>query len=442
MLQWVRADLGITIGTGVSAWADQSGNGHHFSQATGSAQPTYTAVDATLYSQASLSAIAPSSQQLVNTTLPVTPGMWASGVGKEIARSNAALWGQRVGQPESLDLFDSSGTGVVFTYNGSSLSSGITLPLNTWQRFEAWYNTNLTPNTAYCKVGGVAGTLGNTGTNTATGTTIFSTLGTAFWTGSIAERVVCLGQPTSAEIAALDAYYVARYGVDVVYGNPVSIFGQANVLQWCRADRGITLGTGVSAWADQSSGAKHYSQATGSQQPVYNTSDSTLGGQPTITFDGVDDGLSNATFTLPAPATTPTYVLCIWKIINPQTNNQVFGDAANGAVVALIKDTGNAVRNQAGAVGASVAFTPGVWYRSYSQFTGSASDVLKVGSASSTGQAGNNTAPGRALGKSLSNFPCNMSLYEIVYLSAQPTAPQLAAYDAYVTALTNGTVQL
>jgi hypothetical protein len=37
---WLRADLGVTIGTGVSAWADQSGKGRHCTQATGSRQPT------------------------------------------------------------------------------------------------------------------------------------------------------------------------------------------------------------------------------------------------------------------------------------------------------------------------------------------------------------------------------------------------------------------
>lgn len=38
----LRADMGITIGTGVSAWADQSGNGFDFSQGTGANQPAYT----------------------------------------------------------------------------------------------------------------------------------------------------------------------------------------------------------------------------------------------------------------------------------------------------------------------------------------------------------------------------------------------------------------
>jgi len=38
---WLRADLGITISTGVSRWADQSGNGNHALQATSGQQPTY-----------------------------------------------------------------------------------------------------------------------------------------------------------------------------------------------------------------------------------------------------------------------------------------------------------------------------------------------------------------------------------------------------------------
>ncbi len=40
---WLRADLGITIGTGVSAWADQSGTGNHVVQATGANQPAFVA---------------------------------------------------------------------------------------------------------------------------------------------------------------------------------------------------------------------------------------------------------------------------------------------------------------------------------------------------------------------------------------------------------------
>lgn len=40
---WLRGDLGITTATGVSAWADQSGKGNHFTQATGANQPALVA---------------------------------------------------------------------------------------------------------------------------------------------------------------------------------------------------------------------------------------------------------------------------------------------------------------------------------------------------------------------------------------------------------------
>lgn len=38
---WLRADLGITVATGVSQWADQSGNGNHVVQATPVRQPEF-----------------------------------------------------------------------------------------------------------------------------------------------------------------------------------------------------------------------------------------------------------------------------------------------------------------------------------------------------------------------------------------------------------------
>jgi len=40
---WWRADLGITIATGVSQWNDRSGNGNHLVQGTAGAQPVVTA---------------------------------------------------------------------------------------------------------------------------------------------------------------------------------------------------------------------------------------------------------------------------------------------------------------------------------------------------------------------------------------------------------------
>lgn len=47
-IAWYRADLGVTlVGSKVSAWADQSGNGNHLAQSTDALRPTYVASVAT-----------------------------------------------------------------------------------------------------------------------------------------------------------------------------------------------------------------------------------------------------------------------------------------------------------------------------------------------------------------------------------------------------------
>ena len=67
----------------------------------------------------------------------------------------------------------------------------------------------------------------------------------------------------------------------------------ANLKLWLRADKGVTTATGVSNWVDQSSTAWTASNATGSTQPTYNLASNLLNFNPTISFDGIDDRLTN-----------------------------------------------------------------------------------------------------------------------------------------------------
>lgn len=62
---WLRADLGITVtGSGVSLWADQSGNGRNFAQGTDAQRPPYLASGG-INGKASLHGTAVSGQGLV-----------------------------------------------------------------------------------------------------------------------------------------------------------------------------------------------------------------------------------------------------------------------------------------------------------------------------------------------------------------------------------------
>lgn len=86
---------------------------------------------------------------------------------------------------------------------------------------------------------------------------------------------------------------------------------------WLRADLGITIGTGVSAWADQSGSGdanKNVAQATGAAQPTYTATDATFNGKSTLTLDGTDDQLLAAGSWAVAPPTTGTLFI-VWKSV-------------------------------------------------------------------------------------------------------------------------------
>jgi hypothetical protein len=67
-----------------------------------------------------------------------------------------------------------------------------------------------------------------------------------------------------------------------------------NLLAWYRADTTVNAGGFVSQLTDKHSGGFHYTQVTGSKQPALTASDSDMGGRASISFDGVDDGLTRA----------------------------------------------------------------------------------------------------------------------------------------------------
>lgn len=209
VLQWIRGDLGVVLGTGVSTLADQSGNGHHFAQGTGAAQPAYTASDPTLNNQATFTGDG-SNDTLLNATMPNGAGNWMSGIIKTAAWvTNKALWGANAA-PECGDVLTISATPILAMFNGSATTNQNNgLAVATWGRIEAHYSGAA----SYLKL--IANTVSSgvsPGVATSTGCALFSTIGVAIGNFGMAERVVCGGKPTPAEITALDAYYTARYG--------------------------------------------------------------------------------------------------------------------------------------------------------------------------------------------------------------------------------------
>jgi hypothetical protein len=61
------------------------------------------------------------------------------------------------------------------------------------------------------------------------------------------------------------------------------------LLLWLRSDKGVTSGSGVSAWADQSGNGYNATQSTSGKQPLLTASE--FGTIPGVVFDGIDDFL-------------------------------------------------------------------------------------------------------------------------------------------------------
>lgn len=92
--------------------------------------------------------------------------------------------------------------------------------------------------------------------------------------------------------------------------NPKSIAG---LEAWYAADvaSSITIATGVQQWSDLSGKGRHLTQAVTNNQPAYNSV--TLNGKPTVTFDGNNDSLRAAAFSVAQP--NHYFIVCRFEVI-------------------------------------------------------------------------------------------------------------------------------
>jgi hypothetical protein len=205
---WLRADLGITIGTGVSAWADQSGNAHNVTQGTGAAQPTYTTSDAAYNNKPVLNFASASSQFM-----------------------QSAVWGVTLAQPYTVILVGNTDqTATQFFYDSVSGAESTIDPTTTTIGFFA--GTQLSPAgsvTSPCVLAFIANggsssgyknssqtaiVSGAAGSNSMNGTTIgASNVPSNFINGRIAEFVIYNRALAAADLLTLFKYLGARYGI-------------------------------------------------------------------------------------------------------------------------------------------------------------------------------------------------------------------------------------
>ncbi len=219
-----------------------------------------------------------------------------------------------------------------------------------------------------------------------------------------------------------------------VQQTPLTILG--SLAWWVRADPGITTGTGVSAWADQSGNGVNFTQGTGSAQPAFVAG--AINGKPTVLFDSVDDVMS-ASWARSAPGTQPFYIWFVARQVTWIASRGLLGDYAagpEGFIVQGVTGAPNLAQFAGANVNQNTAASLNTFFRFEEYFSNSAASYQKIGSTEvSGGNPGNAVGGGTlqlgAYGNSSSRS--NVEFAEAFAFLGAPTASQRAALDAYCT---------
>lgn len=250
-----------------------------------------------------------------------------------------------------------------------------------------------------------------------------------------------LGAHTLVARAVRGAHATDSAPIDIVIDEwLLSWVDPSAVLQYCRADLGVTESSGaVSAWADQSGNGKHWEQLTGTNQPTF----SATGGPnstPCVDFDGSNDWMSTA-LDLPAPGTTPTLV---GLVACPDTwsNNDTLVASTPGSF-----DAGASITQQGATpetdiyngstVGDNAGGTLTNWHRYLALFTGAnTNNRLKINSTNATGinASGNDPGATRTLGaRTAGAAPFDGKFAEVWHMNRAYVSTEESDVDAYIT---------
>lgn len=202
---WLRADLGVTKdgSNKVSQWDDQSGNGHHAVQAAGGSQPVHSAKNGC------------AAVHFVDTSDYLATGAWAR-TGSEtlfVVGSVDSVGGSHHTFCDGLTvntrrLYEN--TPALTAYAGSVVADG-NMASDTLAVARAVFDAS----------GSVAlngtSTAGNTGTAAASGLILGAAGGpTSYLVGHVSEVCLYSRVLSASEIAHIEGYLGARYGISVV----------------------------------------------------------------------------------------------------------------------------------------------------------------------------------------------------------------------------------
>jgi hypothetical protein len=213
---------------------------------------------------------------------------------------------------------------------------------------------------------------------------------------------------------------------------------------WLRADKGVTIATGVSTWKDQSGAGNDYTQGTGGNQPGFSATGNARGTGPALTFNGTSQFLSRASAVL---ANTNLTLFLVAKTTTTASGQAIVSmgnsNASQGWDATIDLNAGNERDITAGGV---AVMTDGTCSTSWEEWTvqrdattwtmsvDGSSQVLSVPTTNPGAQAAvsmlgarTNAAPGSFLSGSID---------EVIAYSRKLVASEVAQVESYIRART------
>jgi hypothetical protein len=157
---------------------------------------------------------------------------------------------------------------------------------------------------------------------------------------------------------------------------------------------GLSDADPVATWSDLSGNARHATQATSGKRPLYRTN--IVNGLPILRFDGTDDNISAAGFTLNQPC---TMVAVFVQRMDPAGNKGLLdGTSSDYSRYLFVAGSGNTLGLYAGTTLNGPTLTVGTVYHTTAIFNGGSSSVRINGGSPTSGNAGSAGSGGITIG--------------------------------------------